>query len=48
MLFFVVGDEFEVVVVFLSEAGGEEVGFGHHGESALVEDVFEMLELMDG
>jgi len=45
MGFFVVGDVFEVAVVEVAEAGGEEVAFGHGADAEFVEDVFEMLEL---
>ena len=45
--FFVVGDVLEVRVIEGAEAGGEELGFGHHAEAALVEDVLEVLKLDD-
>jgi hypothetical protein len=43
--FFVVGDVFEVAIVKVAEAGGEEVAFGHGTEAEFVEDIFEVLEL---
>ena len=40
-----VGDYVEEVgVVFLAEAGSEEVGFGHLADALFIEDIFEMLE----
>ena len=40
----VVDDVFEVVVVGLGEAGGEEGGCGEFGDATFVEDVFQMLK----
>lgn len=44
MLFFVVGDVLEVVVVGTAEAGFYEVCLCHARNAAFVEDVLEMLE----
>lgn len=44
VLFFVVGDVLEVVVVVGAEAGAEEVGLGHALYAAFVEGVLQMLQ----